>query len=579
MKKLEQQYYGQKTLLIIFILFVFSLSVLYINRNESYPEYDRLHFESAGVTLYANLYYPAKELDFQQIHPLVIWAHGIGSQKDVDLRVPVEFTKRGFFVVALGYQGQGESGGNILNIDETTHIPAIAEDCSNLLNYLETTEVYRTQINPEQIGLIGHSLGGMVVLMNAALDPRFKATVTWAALVNPSPNMGLSNDPLFVKYFPVNLCNKHNTKNLLAYQHVDDPLLNFTTQALVLQKVTGCKLVEVTQQGWINPHCLYYNEVITGTINWFENIFFHSSTINGPIFISFWMNYILLTITLILLIGVVLAIIRFASNFAPFEEEDIVKVQKEKTKEKTKEEDGVDFMKSSIYFNIIKIGVSFSIFLLIFEISFLYLNVLSLVIAPLVIIVLYFFIRSVIYLNKSKKEERVSSLKNQVRFQLRVKVLSYGLFSTITLLSIYFVFSISYPFAFFFPSEVIDTIVAFSIYPLYLAMELFYRKIIYPMLSFIPTYKYKIYAITILSIVNQLFLMALVSQFFIINAILVTFLVALVVVIINGLIYERTEHFSSVILTSFLIIQVFFGAAVQQALGIESFVFNFLLHD
>jgi predicted dienelactone hydrolase len=138
---------------------------LHFNKAISYEKYERVQFESSGATLYANLYYPTKPLEFQEKRPLIIYCHGMGGKRDFDLRITIEFTKRGFYVAALDYQGHGESEGSINNIDQTTGIPALAQDCSRLLDKLETMPFY-SNVNTSQIGLIGHSLGGMVVLMN-----------------------------------------------------------------------------------------------------------------------------------------------------------------------------------------------------------------------------------------------------------------------------------------------------------------------------------------------------------------------------------------------------------------------------
>ena len=110
--------YLEKIILLIIVL-VFTLIALEVNKSLSYKKYDRVQFRSAGATLYANLYYPSKSLPFQEGRPLIIYCHGIGSKRDFDLRVPIEFTKRGFYVAALDYQGHGESGGTINNVDET----------------------------------------------------------------------------------------------------------------------------------------------------------------------------------------------------------------------------------------------------------------------------------------------------------------------------------------------------------------------------------------------------------------------------------------------------------------------------
>ena len=118
-------------------------------------------------------------------------------------------------MAALDYQGHGESGGNINKIDPITGIPALAQDCSRLLDKLESLPFYSI-INTSQIGLIGHSLGGMVVLMNQALDPRFKVIVALAPLVNFNPpKYGFLYNEDLINHIPVNLLNEDNTQNLL----------------------------------------------------------------------------------------------------------------------------------------------------------------------------------------------------------------------------------------------------------------------------------------------------------------------------------------------------------------------------
>ncbi|MFW9948970.1 MAG: hypothetical protein ACFFKA_02445 [Candidatus Thorarchaeota archaeon] len=42
---------------------------------------------------------------FQEKHPFVIFAHGLGSQKHLDPRIPNELTKRGFIVACIDDRG------------------------------------------------------------------------------------------------------------------------------------------------------------------------------------------------------------------------------------------------------------------------------------------------------------------------------------------------------------------------------------------------------------------------------------------------------------------------------------------
>jgi len=319
-----------KRIIILIVLLVFSLSYLAYDRSVSYSRYERVGFQSAGATLYANLYFPSKNLEFQEQRPLVIYCHGIGSQRDFDLRVPIELSKRGFYVAALDYQGHGESGGNIINIDPITDRPALAQDCSKLLDKLETLPFY-SNVNTSQIGLIGHSLGGFVVLMNQALDPRFNITVAWAPLVNFDPQVITVIPPGYDQYIPANLLNSTNTNNLLIIMHVDDEVINFEDQALVAQNLTGCDVISITEPLIGGGHQLFSDIVIIKSIQWFENYFFKSETLNGPIHITFLANYAIIFITLILLILIVLSLTIYTSKFFPYKEEVLEKKVTKKT--------------------------------------------------------------------------------------------------------------------------------------------------------------------------------------------------------------------------------------------------------
>ncbi|GAG57961.1 unnamed protein product, partial [marine sediment metagenome] len=324
----EKEHPYFKKFAILLILLTLSLTFLNLNRSISYNKYERIQFNSAGSTLYANLYHPTKSLSFQDKRPLIIYCHGIGSQRDFDLRVPIEFTKRGFYVAALDYQGHGESGGNINKIDSSNNIPALAQDCSNLLNRLETLPFY-ANVNISQVGLIGHSLGGMVVLMNQALDPRFTATVAWAPLVNfKPPKYGFVANPQFEKFIPVNLINETNSNNLLIIMHQQDEILNFTANAIKAQELTNCTVIPITEPLLGGGHQLFSNSVLLSTIHWLEIEFFKSATINGHIDLSFIWNYILIFTNLVILIIIIVVLIAYSSMFFTKEKKSKKKILK-----------------------------------------------------------------------------------------------------------------------------------------------------------------------------------------------------------------------------------------------------------
>ncbi|MFX1278504.1 MAG: alpha/beta hydrolase [Promethearchaeota archaeon] len=551
-----------KNLLIFIVLLIISLSILELNKEISYFRYERVQFESSGARLYANLYYPSKILNFQEKRPLVIYCHGIGSKRDFDLRIPVEFTKRGFYVAALDYQGHGESEGNINNIDPITGIPALAQDCSKLLDKLETLPFYK-DVNLTQIGLIGHSLGGMVVLMNQALDSRFKATVGLAPLVNlEPPRFGFVYNEQFMEYIPVNLLNQENSENLLIIHHLKDDILDFTENALKAQQLTNCSLI--TMKGFMigGPHQLFSDKVLIESINWFESHFFKSESINGLIFITFYWNYFFIVINLILLFVIVISLTSISSKLI---------FRKEQRSEKS-----LSFEFERIPTNkqkkvqIIKVFLSIGIFIcnwVIFERIF---SLPGLLYASLIMILLYFCIKLYSYLKKSKSERVKLNFLKIVKDQFKLKYIFFNIINIVYFIVIYMMFSFYYPFSFIWPSNfVVHFILGYMAFPIFLSVELLFRKIIYPQLTFLKSKNSKnkvILITTILVLINLMFLTKRLSYF---PSLLFTFLIFVLVIIQNSKIFENVKSFYPVVIISFTIIQIFFAAVISNAIGIS----------
>ena len=556
-----------KKIMILIILLVISLSYLAYDKSISYSHYERIEYQSSGATLYANLYYPSKYLGFQDQRPLIIYCHGIGSQRDFDLRIPIEFTKRGFFLVALDYQGHGESGGNIINIDPTTNIPALSQDCSKLLDKLETLPFY-SNVNTSQIGLIGHSLGGMVVLMNQALDPRFNITVALAPLVNFDPQeLGIVNTDNYDPYIPVNLLNKTNTNNLLIIMHVDDEALDFTNQALVAQSLTDCIVIPITEPLIGGGHQLFSNVVLIESIKWFENYFFKSETINGPINITFLVNYIVLFVTLLLLVLIVLSLISYTSKFFRDKEDIIQKNSVKNDVPISKIKDKAKKLKQ-----ILKIIFYTTIFLLNWEIFERMFGLVGIFLASLNITIIFFTIKLIYYL-RDLKEKRVKfdihQFKELIKSEFQLKYFIYAILSNVYFIVIYLILSFSYPFAFMWPSNFLSSVLAALIaFPIYFSMEILYRKVLYPQLNFLKDERKKSLWIILIAIYVQINLMTLTWAWAFFPSVMFMYLIFLYAIIQNTLIYENTKRFSTVILSSFVIIQLFFAAVISNAIGI-----------
>lgn len=559
-----------RRIIILIIFLTISLTYLHVNKLQSYSRYERVQFSSSGSLLYANLYYPTKVIDFQDKRPLLIYCHGIGSQRDFDLRIPIEFSKRGFYLVSLDYHGHGESGGTVIDINPITKRPAVAQACSDLLDTLEKMPFY-SNVNISQIGLIGHSMGGMVVLMNQALDSRFNITVAWAPLVNFKPEqIGIIQTEYYNNYIPVNLINATNTNNLLVIMHIEDEMLNFTKNAIKAQELTNCSVLPITGPLIGGGHQLFTDIVLIESIKWFETYFFGSETINGPIHITFIINYVALLFCMFLLFLIVLLLTSYTSRYFTYKND---KIETEKDNKQSK------YPRIRQSYQIAKIVIFTTMFLLNWLIFERFFGLIGIFYASLNITVVYILIKALKYYDKLKRDQAkfgLTQFKELLKSQFRLKHVIFALFASFYFIGIYTLFTFSYPFAFVWPSSFIQIVIAEVVFPVYFSIEIFYRKIIYPQLSFLKNERKKSLWTIAISLFIQTFLISQTFAWFFFPSVIFTYAVYTVVIIQNTYIYENTKSFSLTILSSFNIIQFFFATVISSVLGIST-VLNSLL--
>jgi dienelactone hydrolase len=526
-------------------MFAISASLMYYNRVQSYPVYERVQFNSAGSTLYANLHYPSKDLPFQEKYPLVIFAHGAGWQKDVDTRAALEFTKRGFFVASIDYQGHGESDGTIETIDPDTGVLGLAQDCSKLLDAIETLNVYSEHINASQIGLIGHSLGGLVVLMNGALDSRFAATISWAGVVNMTL-AGLD------AYNPVNILNSTNPQNLLLIHGFNDSTVDYEAHALVAQNLTGCPIINVSDS-IISDHYLISDTVMIESINWFENVFFDSEIINGPINLTFVSTLALMVITLVAMCLSVLSLMIYGSKYilkhAP-EREELLQDKSEKR------------------MMLVKFIASLLVYMLLWILTISLIGLLAIFITPIILIVTYFLIRMVSEFIIQKKRYKIAHLKDTFKSQLEIRVILYSIFSSVLFLGFYYLIAFTIPWAVFYPTSGIAFFISLILFPFYLSTELIYRKVLFPFLGFIKSRKLRTFTLSIIILLFSLYFVFISFLYYGRPAFMGAFFAFLMASVMNSIIYHKTEKFSGVMINNFIINSLFFGAASEVMIAI-----------
>ncbi|MEE4194919.1 MAG: alpha/beta fold hydrolase [Anaerolineae bacterium] len=119
--------------------------------------------DPSGVEMTAKLYQPISATATDP-KPAILALHGFQNDKETESAFAIEFSRRGFVVLALdqfghGHTGRPENGGD----------PTMGGDAA--YNYLKTLPY----VDAENIGIMGHSMGAGNTLAVAAANPDHKA--------------------------------------------------------------------------------------------------------------------------------------------------------------------------------------------------------------------------------------------------------------------------------------------------------------------------------------------------------------------------------------------------------------------
>jgi len=134
---------------------------------------EHVHFRSGDVRCAGDLYQP----DTRPDEPLagVVMGHSVHMVKEALAPHAEYLVRAGFAVLAIDYRTIGSSEGHPRG---QVFPERYVDDVRNAISYLQT----RDEIDPDRIGLWGHSLGATVAIQAAALDRRVKCV----AAQNPS---------------------------------------------------------------------------------------------------------------------------------------------------------------------------------------------------------------------------------------------------------------------------------------------------------------------------------------------------------------------------------------------------------
>jgi uncharacterized protein len=117
--------------------------------------------------------------------PAVVVVHGFKGFKDWGLwpSLAERLARAGFSAVTLNLSGSGvDDAGEFVFPERFGHNTFSAElqDLRRVLDALAAGELGVAR--PAAIGLLGHSRGGGIAILQTASDPRIRALVTWAAI-------------------------------------------------------------------------------------------------------------------------------------------------------------------------------------------------------------------------------------------------------------------------------------------------------------------------------------------------------------------------------------------------------------
>ncbi|MBI2338423.1 alpha/beta fold hydrolase [Candidatus Daviesbacteria bacterium] len=137
-------------------------------------------YKSEGLKIYALLTVPSGKAPAEG-WPVIIFNHGYIPPAEYQtteryIAYTDAFSRNGYILLRPDYRGHGDSEGNP---EGAYYSPAYTID---VLNALSSVKKY-PGVNPDRIGMWGHSMGGSITLRSMVVSKDIKAGVIWAGVV------------------------------------------------------------------------------------------------------------------------------------------------------------------------------------------------------------------------------------------------------------------------------------------------------------------------------------------------------------------------------------------------------------
>lgn len=170
-----------------------ALEKIYNDIRVSGPKYQwearDLVFRNQGLNLIGTLTVPK----VHRSRPIILIIHGFGGDRvgfvvegtgeGYHERLARRLAEQGYCSFRFDFRGSGQSEGTF----DLTSFTGQVSDSIAAMDFIRT---FDDPVNPNKIGVVGHSQGGLVASLTAAADNRVDSLVLWAAVAYPTHDFG-----------------------------------------------------------------------------------------------------------------------------------------------------------------------------------------------------------------------------------------------------------------------------------------------------------------------------------------------------------------------------------------------------
>lgn len=164
-----------------------------LNPGSNYQRY-LTSYRSEGLKIYALLTIPNGEVP-ENGWPAIVFNHGYIPPQEYRtteryVAYTDAFSRNGYVLFRPDYRGHGNSEGEPMGgYGSNAYTIDVLNAFASLKQLTDPEETTVKVVNPEKIGMWGHSMGGFITLRSMVVNPEVKAGVIWAGVVASYPDL------------------------------------------------------------------------------------------------------------------------------------------------------------------------------------------------------------------------------------------------------------------------------------------------------------------------------------------------------------------------------------------------------